>query len=128
MPLSSEVCDKKPIDAAVDVWIFWLVIAVLLCVAEIFTLTAALGLLGVAAVITSGLAAIGLPMPLQFLVFAIASVVGFVVQGRRHPLTIPCMGQGEPGWADRHTLSRPGGRSGRTRRRPRRPRRGRTRP
>ncbi|MGQ0717100.1 MAG: NfeD family protein [Pseudonocardiales bacterium] len=62
-----------------DVWVIWLIIAVLLGVAEIFTLTAALGLLSVAAVITSGFAAIGLPVPLQFLVFAIASVAGIVV-------------------------------------------------
>jgi membrane protein implicated in regulation of membrane protease activity len=57
----------------------WLIIAVVLGVAEIFTLTAALGLLGVAALITSALAAIGLPGPLQFLVFAIASAAGIAV-------------------------------------------------
>lgn len=62
-----------------DVLVFWLIIAVVLGVAEIFTLTAALGLLGFAALITSMFAALGLPMLLQFLVFAIASVVGFVV-------------------------------------------------
>ncbi len=62
-----------------EVWVFWLIIAVLLGVAEIFTLTAALGLLGGAAVIASVFAAIGLPMPLQFLAFAFASVAGFVV-------------------------------------------------
>ena len=54
-------------------------IAVVLGVAEIFTLTAVLGLLGGAAVIASVFAAIGLPMTLQFLVFALASVAGFVV-------------------------------------------------
>jgi len=64
---------------AVDTWVIWLIIAVVLGVAEIFTLTAALGLLGGAAVIASLFAAIGLPMPLQFLAFAFASVVGFVV-------------------------------------------------
>ena len=60
-------------------WVIWLIIAVVLGVAEIFTLTAALGLLGVAALITSALAAIGLPGPLQFLVFAIASAAGIAV-------------------------------------------------
>jgi len=63
----------------VDVWVIWLIIAVVLGVAEIFTLTAALGALGGAAVIAALFAAIGLPMPLQFLVFAFASVAGFVV-------------------------------------------------
>ena len=62
-----------------DVWIIWLIIAVALGVAEVFTLTAALGLLGGAALIASMVAAIGLPMPLQFLVFALASAAGLVV-------------------------------------------------
>jgi membrane protein implicated in regulation of membrane protease activity len=56
-----------------------MIIAVVLGVAEAFTLTAALGLLGGAALITSGAAAIGLPVPLQLMVFAIASAAGIVV-------------------------------------------------
>ena len=60
-------------------WIIWLIIAVLLGVAEIFTLTAALGLLGGAAVIASVFAAIGLPVPLQLLVFALSAAAGIVV-------------------------------------------------
>ncbi|HWM01768.1 MAG TPA: NfeD family protein [Actinophytocola sp.] len=60
-------------------WVIWLIIGVVLAVAEAFTLTAALGLLGGAALITSGAAAIGLPVPLQLLVFAIASAAGIVV-------------------------------------------------
>ncbi len=62
-----------------DAWVIWLIIGVVLGVAEIFTLSAALGLLGVAALITSGSAAIGLPVPLQLVVFAIASAAGIVV-------------------------------------------------
>ncbi len=61
-----------------DVWVFWLIIALVLGVVEVFTLTAALGLLGGAAVLASVSAAIGLPMTLQLLVFAFASVAGFV--------------------------------------------------
>ncbi len=38
---------------AVDMWVIWLIVAVLLGVAEIFTLTAALGLLGGAALVTA---------------------------------------------------------------------------
>jgi membrane protein implicated in regulation of membrane protease activity len=61
------------------VWVVWLIVAVVLGVAEAFTLTAALGLLGAAALVTSGFAAIGLPVPLQLLVFAIAAVAGIVL-------------------------------------------------
>lgn len=61
------------------VWVVWLIVAVLLAVAEIFTLTAVLGLLGGAALVTSGAAALGLPLPLQLLVFALASVSGVLL-------------------------------------------------
>ncbi|HEX2288680.1 MAG TPA: NfeD family protein [Pseudonocardiaceae bacterium] len=60
-------------------WVIWLIIAVLLGVAEIFTLTAALGLLGGAAVIASVFAAIGLPVPLQLLVFTLSAAAGIVI-------------------------------------------------
>ncbi|MEU8523285.1 NfeD family protein [Streptomyces sp. NBC_01216] len=56
-----------------DLWLIWLIIAGVLAVAEIFTLTAALGLLGGAALITAGFAALGLPLPLQLLVFTIVA-------------------------------------------------------
>lgn len=54
-----------------DAWLIWLIISAGLVVVEIFTLTAALGLLGVAALITAGLAAVGLPLSLQFLAFGV---------------------------------------------------------
>ena len=62
-----------------DIWVIWLIVAVVLAVAEIFTLTAALGLLGGAALIASVSAAIGLPVPLQLVVFAVSSAAGLVV-------------------------------------------------
>ncbi|WP_336210808.1 NfeD family protein [Nonomuraea sp. LPB2021202275-12-8] len=62
-----------------DEWIIWVILAVVLGVAEIFTLTAALGLLGVASLLTAATAAIGLPVPLQLLVFALSSTAGLVV-------------------------------------------------
>ncbi|GAA5072888.1 membrane protein implicated in regulation of membrane protease activity [Thermocatellispora tengchongensis] len=62
-----------------DDWVIWLVLAVTLGVAEIFTLTAALGLLGVSALITSLVAALGLPMPVQLLVFTAASAAGLLL-------------------------------------------------
>lgn len=62
-----------------EAWLAWLIFAVILGIAETFTLTAALGLLGGAALITAGLAAIGLPLPVQLLVFAIASTAGVLL-------------------------------------------------
>ena len=70
-----------------DEWVIWIILAVVLGVAEIFTLTAALGLLGVAALLTAGTAALGLPVGLQLLVFALVSTAGLVVVrpiARRH--------------------------------------------
>ncbi|MDO0909867.1 NfeD family protein [Streptomyces sp. DT2A-34] len=56
-----------------DLWLIWLIVAAILAVAEILTLTAALGMLGAAALITAGFAAVGLPLPFQFLVFTIVA-------------------------------------------------------
>ncbi|MFJ9762093.1 NfeD family protein [Streptomyces sp. NPDC101149] len=58
-----------------DLWLIWLIIAAVLAVAEIFTLTTALGMLSAAALVTAGSAAVGLPAPFQFLVFAAVSTV-----------------------------------------------------
>ncbi|NBE51692.1 NfeD family protein, partial [Streptomyces boluensis] len=74
-----------------DPWLIWLIAAAVLAVAEIATLTAALGMLGVAALITSGTAALGLPVPFQFLVFAAVATVSvlfvrpFAVRHLRRP-------------------------------------------
>lgn len=56
-----------------DPWLIWLIVAAVLAVAEIFTLTAALGMLSVAALVTAGAAAAGLPLGFQFLVYALIS-------------------------------------------------------
>lgn len=58
-----------------DLWLIWLIIAAALAVAEIFTLTAALGMLSAAALVTAGSAAVGLPLPFQFLVFTVVATV-----------------------------------------------------
>jgi membrane protein implicated in regulation of membrane protease activity len=60
-------------------WLLWLVIAIVLGVAEVFTLTAALGVLGAAALVPLGLAALGLPLPVQIVAFAVAAVAGVVL-------------------------------------------------
>ena len=53
-----------------DVWLVWLLLAAALGAAELLTLSAALGLLGGAAAVTAGAAALGTPVPVQLLVFA----------------------------------------------------------
>lgn len=75
-----------------DSWVLWLILAVVLGAAEIFTLTAALGLLGLAAALTAVVAALGLPVPVQLIVFVIASIAGLGVVrpiARRHLLQPP---------------------------------------
>ncbi|UJW31047.1 NfeD family protein [Saccharothrix sp. AJ9571] len=62
-----------------SLWLIWLIFAVVLGVAEIFTLTAALGMLGAAALVTVGFAAVGLPLPFQLLVFTIAATIGVLL-------------------------------------------------
>jgi membrane protein implicated in regulation of membrane protease activity len=61
------------------IWLIWLVVAVLLGVAEAFSLTASLGVLGAAALVTAGFAAVGLPLVLQFVVFAVTAMLGVVL-------------------------------------------------
>jgi membrane protein implicated in regulation of membrane protease activity len=61
-----------------DEWVIWLIFAVVLGIAEIFTLTAALGVLGAAAAITAVFAVI-LPLPFQLLVFTAAATAGVVL-------------------------------------------------
>jgi len=62
-----------------EMWLVWLVVAVVLGVVEIFTLTAALGVLGAAALIPAALAALGLPLPIQLVLYAIAATAGVVL-------------------------------------------------
>jgi membrane protein implicated in regulation of membrane protease activity len=62
-------------ESAMDLWLIWLITAALLAAAEIFTLTAALGMLSAAALVTAGFAALGLPLPFQFIVFAVVATV-----------------------------------------------------
>ena len=57
-------------------WLVWLILAVVLGLAEILTLTAVLGILGAAALITSIAAAAEIPVSLQLGIFAVASVAG----------------------------------------------------
>jgi membrane protein implicated in regulation of membrane protease activity len=59
-------------------WVVWIILAAILGVAEILTLTAALGLLAVAALAAAGVAALGLPILAQCVTFAVVAVAGLV--------------------------------------------------
>ncbi|GAA3725100.1 NfeD family protein [Salinactinospora qingdaonensis] len=58
------------------VWILWLVAAVALGVAEVFTLTLSLGLLAIAALVAGVLGAIGLGPLFQVLAFSVTAAAG----------------------------------------------------
>ena len=62
-----------------DAWIMWVFLAVVLGVAEVFTLTTVLGLLGASALVTAGFAAFGLPVAAQLLAFAALSAASLTV-------------------------------------------------
>jgi membrane protein implicated in regulation of membrane protease activity len=59
--------------------IIWIIAAAILGIAEIFTLTAALGLLAVAALAAALVAALGGGTPIQFVVFAVFAVAGLAL-------------------------------------------------
>src|SRR5215218_9206087 len=68
-----------------DSSIIWIIAAAILGIAEIFTLTAALGLLAVAALAAAAVDALGGGAPLQFVVFAVIAVAGLVVVRQLRP-------------------------------------------
>jgi membrane protein implicated in regulation of membrane protease activity len=56
--------------------VVWLIVGVVLAVAELFTLDFVLIMLGGGALVTALVAAFGVPVPLQLGVFAVASLLG----------------------------------------------------
>ena len=70
-----NACDGRPLH----LWIVWLIAAVVLGVAEFFTLTLAFGLLAAAALVAAIVAGIGGSLLAQVLAFAIAGAVGLLV-------------------------------------------------
>src|SRR6202021_979770 len=76
-------------DRRMDAWLIWLIIAVVLLVVEMLTITAAVGMLGVAALITAGFAALGLPVAIQLIAFTVTATIGVLLIRpvvRRHML------------------------------------------
>jgi len=68
-------------------WIVWLIVAAVLGVAELVTMTFALGLIAVAACVAAAAAALHLGLPFQVLAFVIAAGAGLGVVlpvARRH--------------------------------------------
>ena len=59
--------------------VVWIILAAMLGVAEMLTLTAALGLLALAALVAAGTAALGAGTPIQLVVFAVVAVAGLVL-------------------------------------------------
>ncbi|MDT0331785.1 NfeD family protein [Nocardiopsis lambiniae] len=59
-----------------EAWLLWLILAVVLGIIEVFTLTFVLGLLGVAALVAALLGAIGMPVAVQIIGFVAASAAG----------------------------------------------------
>ncbi|WP_432937255.1 NfeD family protein [Kribbella sp. CA-253562] len=60
-------------------WILWLIAAAGLGVAEFFTLAFGFGLIAAAAVVAAATAALGAPLLIQVLAFALASAAGLLV-------------------------------------------------
>jgi membrane protein implicated in regulation of membrane protease activity len=63
-----------------EAWVVWLIVAGVLAIAEVLTLTLALGLIALAALAAGFAGALGLPFALQLAAFAVAAGagVGFV--------------------------------------------------
>jgi membrane protein implicated in regulation of membrane protease activity len=78
-------------------WIVWLIVAAVLGVAELVTLTFALGLIAVGACVAAAVAATGLSLPFQLLAFVIASAAGLglvLPVARRHVKQPPLLRTG----------------------------------
>lgn len=79
------------------VWVVWLVAAVALGVAELYTLTLALGLLAAAALIAGVVGAVGVGLAGQIVAFLVAAAAGLLVVrpiARRHMAQPPLLRSG----------------------------------
>ncbi|GAA3955235.1 hypothetical protein GCM10023085_42290 [Actinomadura viridis] len=102
-----------------EVWAAWLILAALLGIAELLTLTFALGLLAVAALAAGVAGAAGLPLGAQAAVFALGAVAGVVLVrpiARRHVRRPPPLRSGSAALVGREAytlteVSRTGGRA-----------------
>ncbi|HLU96841.1 MAG TPA: NfeD family protein [Thermobifida alba] len=89
------------------VWVVWLIAAVALGVAELFTLTLALGLLAAAALVAGVAGAVGVGLSGQILAFLAASAAGLLVIrpiARRHMAQPPLLRSGAEALVGRSAL------------------------
>jgi membrane protein implicated in regulation of membrane protease activity len=63
-------------ENAMSAWVIWLIIAAVLGIAEVITLTLALGLLAVGALVGAVIASAGLPPIIQLIAFGVTSAAG----------------------------------------------------
>lgn len=101
-------------------WIVWLIVAGVLGVAELVTLTFALGLIAVGACVAAAVAATGLGLPFQLLAFVLAAMAGLGVVlpvARRHGRQPPLLRTGSAALIGRpaRVLEEVNGHSGRVR-------------
>jgi membrane protein implicated in regulation of membrane protease activity len=78
-------------------WIVWLIVAAVLGVAELVTLTFALGIIALGACVAAAVAALHLGLPFQLLAFVVAAAagLGFVLPlARRHVRQPPLLKTG----------------------------------
>jgi membrane protein implicated in regulation of membrane protease activity len=83
--------------SAVDAWVFWLILAALLAIAEVMTLTFVLGMMAAGAAGAALVAALDAPLAAQLIVFAAVSalLLGLVLPAaRRHRRMPPSMRSG----------------------------------
>ena len=74
-------------------WIVWLVLAAVLGVAELLTVTLTLGLLAVAAAVAAVVGALGIPLPFQIVAFVVAAGAGL---GLVRPIAVRHLRQPPP--------------------------------
>jgi membrane protein implicated in regulation of membrane protease activity len=89
-------------------WVVWLIIAAVLGIAEVITLTLALGLLAVGALVAAVTASTGLPPVVQLIAFAVTSTAGLVAvrpMAMRHLRQPPPLRSGTAALVGREALA-----------------------
>lgn len=94
---SPDTSTRRGYASAVDAWVFWLIVAGLLAITEVMTLTFVLGMLAAGAAGAALVAALDAPLAAQLIVFAAVSalLLGLVLPAaRRHRRMPPSMRSG----------------------------------
>src|SRR3954471_9794557 len=89
-------------------WVVWLIIAALLGIAEVTTLTLALGLIAVGSLAGALVASLGLPFAVQLLAFVVTSAAGLAVVrpiAARHIRQPPALRSGTAALVGREALA-----------------------